>query len=81
MSDFLPIERRWIAEDSHDPRPNCPNRVAHAVRVYGNRWAEHSDGAFPKLDGKSVARSHKQIRCNGCLRYAIWVCLAGTVKP
>ena len=73
MSDLLPIEQKWLAGNASDPRPNCPNREAHAVRVYGNKWREHPTGReVPKLDGRSVAKSHKQTRCSGCLRYTIW---------
>ena len=72
MSDLLPIEREWLAENASDPRPDCLNREAHAVRVYGNKWSEHFIGGYPKLDGRSVAKSHAQTLCSGCLRYTIW---------
>jgi hypothetical protein len=70
--DLLPIERRWLAEDPHDPRATCPNREQHAYRVYGQRWTEGFLNP-PRLDGKSVARSHKQLMCEGCRRWMIWL--------
>lgn len=74
-SALTAIERRWLAEDPHDPRPNCANREQHAVVLYGERWTEPTmyGSNWPQIDGKGIARSHRQIRCEGCNRWTIWV--------
>lgn len=77
--DLTPTERQWLAENPRDPRPHCPNRGQHAVVLYGQRWTQANAGLmsdhhnWPRLDGKSVRRTHKQVLCEGCLRYSIWL--------
>lgn len=72
-----PLERAWLAEDPSDPRPDCPNREQHAYRLYGDRWqegrAERNRDVWPKLDGRSVKKTHQQTVCVGCGRYMIWL--------
>lgn len=76
--DYTPEERQWLAEDWRDPRADCPQRDQHAHRMYGDRWTEarwslSSLHDYPKIDGKSIAKTHKQIRCEGCNRFMIWL--------
>ena len=72
LYELLPTERRWLREDPNDPRPHCPKRDQHAIRMYGDRW-EDLPWAHPRLDGKSVQRTHKQFRCDGCKRFMVWL--------
>lgn len=70
--ELTPLERRWLAEDPDDPRALCPNRERHAHRMYGKRWT-HNNMVSPRLDGRSVSKTHKQLLCEGCLRWMIWL--------
>lgn len=74
--DYTPEERRWKAEDPFDPRPDCPDRDQHAHRMYGDRWeypGPMRSWAYSRLDGHSVARTHRQVRCEGCGRFMVYI--------
>jgi hypothetical protein len=58
--------------DADDQRQNCPQRHLHADHVYGGRWTSGTYNAYPRLDGRSVAHTHRQTRCPGCGLYLIW---------
>ncbi len=48
-----------------DPRETCPNRKAHTKDPKGYiQWHEWAD---------EKRKTHRQIRCEGCGRYSIWV--------
>lgn len=53
---------------------DCPDKSQHAEVVYGNRWRppNQMQGGYPRLDGRSVARTHKQTRCPTCGFYVVW---------
>ena len=74
-------ERGWYQKDWRDPRPDCPQRDRHAYRVYAERWTEPSmtgPATYPRLDGRSVARSPKQPAGAGCGRYMVWTARANS---
>lgn len=49
----------------------CPDKSQHAEVVYGDRWTQPT-ACYPRLDGRSVARTHKQTRCPACGFYVVW---------